>query len=165
MRVRARRRDIGPDSKICKFSGNSEAVNQPALPLSWGGFTCGSAGGPRHIQPSPNTPGGWPGLTRAAEERGPLPPVSEFCRSRGFLGYGWALTQRLLREPDGFSIGRQKIDLTPRRMDPDATPGLEPAMRCWEILTVAPQRRCLDSDMRLESCRRHDRTSQITWPR
>jgi hypothetical protein len=26
-----------------------------------------------------------PGLTRAAEERGPLPPVSEFCRSRSFL--------------------------------------------------------------------------------
>jgi hypothetical protein len=108
-----------------------------------------------------------PGLTRAAEERGPLPPVSEFCRSRSFLricrGSG---AVREPREPDGCSIGRQVIHLAPHRLSPGgATPGLKPVMRCWEILTVAPQRRCRDDDMRLESCPPHDRSTQITWPR
>ena len=70
------------------------------------------------------------------------------------------------REPDGCSIGRQVIHLTPRRNGPWCnTPGLKPAMRCWEILTVAPQRRCRYADMRLESCPPHDRSSQIRWPR
>jgi len=44
-----------------------------------------------------------PVLTRAAEERGPLPPVSEYCRSRGILGCDGARTAALSpREPDGF---------------------------------------------------------------
>src|SRR6185437_6291671 len=42
---------------------------------------------------------------------------------------------------------------------------LKPAMRCWEILTVAPQRRCREADMRLESCPRHDRNPQIKRPK
>ena len=44
-----------------------------------------------------------PVLTRAAEERGPLPPVSECCRSRGILGCDGAQTAaQAPREPDGF---------------------------------------------------------------
>jgi hypothetical protein len=144
---------------------SARIVNRPALPRSWGGFTCGSAGGPRHIQPSSRIRVAWPGLTRAAEERGPLPPVSEFCRSRGFLGFGGART-RLGCRVSPMAFHREADDPHPHLAGTTLVQhrGLKPDMRCWEILTVAPQRRCRDADMRMESCRSDDRSSQNKRP-
>ncbi len=166
MSVRARRRDIGPDSKICKFSGNSEAVNQPALPLSWGGFTCGSAGGPRHIQPFAQYAGRMAGTNAGGRGAGTSAARFRILPLTRLPRIWWGSAQHVCYVgPMAFHREADDPYAHLAVMNPDATPGLEPAMRCWEILTVAPQRRCLDSDMRLESCRRHDRTSQITWPR
>jgi hypothetical protein len=81
-------------------------------------------------------------------------PLARHPRIR--RGSGTALA---LCEPDDFFIGRQ--------MDPHASlrecipmqhQEFKPAQRCWEILTVAPQRRCRDCHMRVESWPRHDET-------
>lgn len=122
-RTSARHRD---ELQNRQYEENAEAVNRPALPLSWGGFTCGSAGGPRHIQPFAQYAGRMAGTNAGGRGAGTSAARFRILPLTQLPRIWWGSAQHIcyvgpMAVPSG---GRTTPACTSPRIHPDATPGL-----------------------------------------
>ena len=114
-----------------------------ALPLSWGGFQCGSASGSAGTQPTAP----FMAEPRAGADTGGRGAGTSAARSRRrrvnvTLGDG---RRRGPAEPARVRSNSFQVRLSPRSSNPPnfaVTPSRKTADFRWETLTVTPRRRC-----------------------